>query len=99
MRPFKFFFALSLGMILFLFFAKIVVTALIVAAFMSIVFAVFRKAKRFFQRLSWEDESYNYRYEMPRESGLPFWKEDLFTDTPYTKDRIYLANHRRIIVR
>ena len=97
MKPFKFFFALSIGVMLFLFFAKIVLIALIAATVMSLVFGLFRKAKRFFRQLTWEEER-DYRYDLPRDSGLAFWKEDLFTNATPTKDKIYLANHRTIII-
>ena len=47
MRPFKIFFGLAISIILFLFVAKIVFFAIIIAAFMSIIYAVFRRVKDF----------------------------------------------------
>lgn len=47
MRPFRFFFGLSIAIILFLFVARILFFALIVAAVMSIIYAIFRRMKDF----------------------------------------------------
>jgi hypothetical protein len=47
MRPFKFFFGLSLAVVVFFFLLRFVVFAFIVAAIMSIVYAVFRRMKDF----------------------------------------------------
>ena len=64
MRPFRFFFVLSLGIFFFFFIARFVILALIVAAIMSVVFHLARKVKRFFQRLDWQDyDTYDYRLE------------------------------------
>jgi len=99
MKPFKFFFALSLGIILFLFFAKIVLIALVAAFVMSVIFRVFRKMKHFMQRTLWEEdyeEDYDRSYY--NEDTLPNWKEALFTN-PAVKGKVYLDNHRTIIVK
>ncbi len=47
MRPFRMFFGLAIGIMLFFFLAKIVVIAFIAAAVMSIIYAVFRRLKDF----------------------------------------------------
>lgn len=96
MRPFKLFFALSMGIILFLFFAKIVFIALVMAFVMSIVFGVFKKAKRLIKGALWEDDERDYYYT--EEHSLPVWKEDLFTEKP-VRGVVYLNNHRSIVVR
>lgn len=95
MRPFKLFFALSMGIILFLFFAKIVLIALVMAFVMSIVFGVFKKAKRLIKGALWEEEQ-DYYY--PEDHSLPVWKEDLFSERP-VRGVVYLNNHRSIVVR
>ncbi len=66
MRPFKFFFGFALAMIAFFFVAKVVFFAAIIAAFMSIVFVIARKIKRFFYHLSWEHEADDYRDHFDR---------------------------------
>ncbi len=99
MKPFKLFFALSLGIILFLFFAKIVLIALIAAFVMSVIYGVFRKMKRFVQRTLWEEDyeedDFSHYY---KEDTLPNWKEALFTN-PAVRGKVYLDNHRTIIVK
>lgn len=68
MRPFKFFFSISLGVIIFFFLARFIVTALFIAAILSILFYVGRRLKYFFHNLSWQDEDIdpyktpNWRY-------------------------------------
>ncbi len=47
MKPFRIFFGLTIGIFLFLFVARIVFFAFIAAAFMSIIYAVFRRLKNF----------------------------------------------------
>ena len=47
MRPFKMFFGLAIGIMLFLFLAKVIFVAFIAAAIMSIVYAIFRRLKDF----------------------------------------------------
>ena len=47
MRPFKMFFGLAIGIMLFLFLAKVIFVAFIAAAVMSIVYAIYRRLKDF----------------------------------------------------
>ena len=47
MRPFRMFFGFAIGIILFLFVARILFFAFIIAAVMSIAYAVFRRIKDF----------------------------------------------------
>ncbi len=50
MRPFKFFFALSIGIVLFFFIARVLIMAFVLAALMSIPFFIYRKIKRLSRR-------------------------------------------------
>lgn len=95
-RPFRFFFAFSLGLILFFFLARFVVFALIMAAALSLVFFIGRKIKRFFQRLSWEEDRY-YEPHFRRRRQLPVWRDDLLMEYP-TRRREYLSSYRNIEV-
>lgn len=65
MRPFKFFFAISVGLILFFFVARVLILAFFIAAVMSVLFFVFRKIRNFFRHLAWEDYDEEY-YEPSR---------------------------------
>lgn len=47
MKPFKMFFGIALGAILLLFVARVAILAFVIAAVMSIVYAVFRRLKDF----------------------------------------------------
>jgi len=47
MRPFRIFFGFALGIILFLFVARILFFAFVVAAVMSIIYAIYRRVKEF----------------------------------------------------
>lgn len=47
MRPFRMFFGLAIGIILFLFLARVLLFAFIIAAVMSIIYAIFRRLKDF----------------------------------------------------
>ena len=47
MRPFKMFFGMAIAIMFFLFVARVVVFAFIAAAFMSIIYAVYRRLKDF----------------------------------------------------
>ncbi len=97
MRRFKLFFALALGIILFLFLVKVVFIAVVIALLMSVVFGVFSKIKRFFQSAFLEEYENIYQMDFSSERKRPIWKEDLFTETPI-RGVVYLDNHRRIIV-
>ncbi len=86
MRPFKFFFAISLGLVLFTFLTRFVLVALLLAAAFSLIFFVGRKIKNFFQRLSWENEGdYRYRNSYRERRRLPVWKDDLLLYFPEKK--------------
>ncbi len=55
MRPFKFFFTASLGIIIFFFLAKFILMALVIAAIFSIIFHIFRRVQWFLQRRHWDE--------------------------------------------
>lgn len=59
--PFRTFFGISVGLILFFFLARVLVTAFFLAAAMSLVFFVFRKIKNFFKYMTWEEREYYER--------------------------------------
>ena len=81
MRPFRFFFAASLGIILFFFVAKFVIAALLMAAVLSVLFFFGRKIKHFFQRMRWEEDGY-YDGRDRFINGRPKWKGDMLLDYP-----------------
>ncbi|MCR9290599.1 hypothetical protein OAF63_06055 [Saprospiraceae bacterium] len=97
-RPFKFFFGLSLGVILFFFLARFVVLAFFFAAAMSVVFFLGRKIKNFFRRMQWEDE-YDYEYEGNKAFAqqAPVWKGDMLLHYP-TRRKAFMTDHRTIKV-
>ena len=89
MRPFKFFFTVAVGMILFFFLARVFLTAFLIAGVLSIGYFIFRKVVDFFRYLSWEGDDYRYdrrgryAYEEPAYDQLtPGWKfeNDLLVD-------------------
>lgn len=59
--PFRTFFGISVGLILFFFLARVLVTAFFIAVAMSLVFFVFRKIKNFFKNMAWEEREYYNR--------------------------------------
>ena len=97
MRPFKFFFAVSLGIIVFLFLAKFLIMAMIIAGALSLLFYAFRKLRQFLFRLDWDHEEYENEYEFPAGQKFPRWKrngEELF-DYRYNRKQ-YFENFRTI---
>ena len=83
MRPFKFFFAFSLGILIFLFFARFLIFAAIAAAVLSFIFFVFRKIRYFFHGMTWEESGYYYHNKYQERSALPevrYDEEPLFYD-------------------
>ena len=59
--PFRTFFGISVGLILFFFLARVLVTAFFIAAAMSLICFVFRKIKNFFKYMTWEEREYYER--------------------------------------
>lgn len=101
MRPFRFFFMLSLGFMLFFFVARFLLVALLAAAIMSGLFFVARRIKSFFQRMEWEEGYHNYhpsRRRHPRSLAQPVWKDDLLVEYP-SRNYEYLPNYQSIEVR
>ena len=74
-HPFKFFFGVSLGLIVLFFVARIFIAALFMAAVLSLIFFVGRKIKNFFKYMTWDDEDYNYRRDY-RRRNLPYWERE-----------------------
>lgn len=100
MRPFKFFFAFSLGLIIFLFFARFLILAAIAAAVLSFVFFVFRKIRYFFHHMTWEERGYDYRNRYQYRNALPearYDEEPLFYNWDRQPER--LDHFREIEVR
>ena len=73
--PFRTFFGISIGLILFFFLARVLVTAFLIAVVMSLIFFVFRKIKNFFKYMTWEE-----RESLERNS---FNKFDRFEDEQF----------------
>ncbi|MBX2873552.1 MAG: hypothetical protein KTR30_15670 [Saprospiraceae bacterium] len=101
MRPFRFFFVLALGFMLFFFVARFLIVALIAAAVMSTVFFIARRIKGFFQRMDW-DEGYHahhpYQRRYQRSLQQAVWKDDLLVEYPNSNHE-YLPNYQSIEVR
>jgi len=93
-RPFKFFFALSLGILAFLFLARFVFVAFLLAAVLSVVFFIGQKIKSFFLNVRWE-QGYPSSEEYHRPSSIPVWKDDLLMHYP-NRERSYRQNYRVI---
>ena len=99
MRPFRFFFALSLGLFFLFFVAKFVIMALVVAAVLSTAFFVFRRVRYFLLGMTWEDHRYRYHNHFHTPRGLPEWhyeEEPLFSRKE--KQTEWLTDYRSIEV-
>lgn len=100
MKPFRFFFGVSLAIILFFFLARFVILALIFAAVLSVVFHLSRKLTNFFRNLSWEENDryrgdFRNQYQFsPRYSRA---SEELFYNRP-KKSVEFLEDYRSIKV-
>ena len=100
MRPFKFFFALSLGMILFLFFARFLIMALIAAVILSFAFRLFGGLRYWMYRNSWD---YHYHENLGPQSAIKALpqssnSEPLFETLDNRKQEI-LSVYRQVEVR
>ena len=87
-RPFKFFFGLSIGIMVFFFLAKFVIPAFFIAAFLSVFYFIGRKAINFFQRLDWDAQ------QSPQ---VPIWKDDMLVEYP-NRNTAYRRGRRVIEV-
>ena len=92
MRPFQFFFPLALGLILFLFTARFIIMALLIAAAMSIVFHIGRRLKYVFYQRPWRGDNY---YRFKRSRMRPVWKDDLLLE--YPSEPLELRDNYKII--
>lgn len=100
MRPFRFFFFMSLGIMLFFVVARFVVFAVVAAALLSFAFFIGRKIRNFFYHMSWEDDRYQahpHRMQYQRSLQQPVWNDDLLVDYPH-KRRSFLPNYQSIEV-
>ena len=96
MRPFKFFFMISIGIMAFFFLAKVFIAAFFFAAIMSLIFFVFRSIKHFFLNMNWQDGQYAYQRKFSDRDNLNDWNqksESLFNDwensfSPRQQERI-----------
>jgi len=93
MRPFKMFFGIAVGVILFFFIARIAILAFIIAGVMSIVYAIYRRMKDFITYDRYgeyyipEYRTHRNRYRL--EGGV----EPLFQEPyTYTKQRRPVSN-------
>lgn len=94
MKPFRFFFALSLGIVLFLFFARFIIVAFVIAALLSGVYFIARKIKGWFDDHDWMEEDH---FPPRRFQKEPVWKDDLLVDYP-SQQSDYIENYRKIKV-
>ena len=93
MRPFKFFFMVSIGFLIFFSLMKVVFIALIFAGIMSLFFFGIKTIAGFFRNLSWESDrksSYSNTLDLPefsfeRNNPNTDWGT---TNTPWEKERI-----------
>lgn len=92
MRPFKMFFGLAIGVILFLFLARIVFIAFIVAAVMSILYAIFRRVREFINYDSNREyyrPAYNFQYP-----GRERLKRNIYDDAEPLFEEDYSMRHK-----
>ena len=94
MRPFKFFFTIALGIVLFLFFARFLFAALILAAVMSGIFFIGSKIRGLMG--SPYRTSYAGPFDNQRSYRKPDWMSNSVFDQPY--QRRHSANIRVIEV-
>jgi hypothetical protein len=79
MRPFRFFFMFSLGILLFLFVGRFILFALLGAAILSLIFFIGRKVMTFFRGMDWEGHPSGY---YGRGRMKPVWKNDMLLEYP-----------------
>ena len=83
MRPFRFFFLVSIGVIVFFAVAKVVLFALFIAAIMSLIFFGVRTIMNFFSGLRWEhNRGYNDNYLKDRDFDFRKGFSEFNFDTP-----------------
>lgn len=103
MRPFRFFFGLSLAIALFLFLARFLVFAFVAAIVLSTVFFLVKKAKRFFQRLNWDAELDDYAFSRYRNNALdPYYQHQSWPPSRLAARRVpaedWLTDYRTVKV-
>ena len=100
MRPFRYFFGLSLGVLLLLFLARFVLTAFVIAAMLSVAFYIGKRLKNFFLGINWDDEDYvsprrRFSNHYARRPQVPVWKDDLLMHYPNAQ-KVTIPNSRTI---
>ncbi|MEM8907477.1 MAG: hypothetical protein AAGD05_06495 [Bacteroidota bacterium] len=98
MKSFRFFFGLSLGIVLLVFLARFVLLALAMAAVLSVAFWITRSIKGWVQNRHWNRQYHYAHYDSRFDEAipsLPVWKGDLLWEYPQArKER--MANYRII---
>ena len=97
MRPFKFFFALSLGLFIFFFLAKFIVMALIVALGLTMLFAIIKRIRNFIMEEKWKNHYDEYESPFSFPNRLAAW--DPPSEVLHVKqerDFEYLQDFRKI---
>ena len=90
MRPFRMFFGLAIGLVLIFFLARVFLFAFVIAAVMSIIYAVFRRIKDF---ITYDRYGEPYIPEYRQQTANSYNTEDeiepLFYNDPYrSRERI-----------
>ncbi len=93
-RPFKFFFGLTLGIMAFMFLAKVFFFAFIIAGVMTLIFHFFRGIKYSLMDLDRANHSDYNRYENRRNHREPFVDRGTFSEE---FDHLFRARRERII--
>ncbi|MDH3245608.1 MAG: hypothetical protein OEM26_13405 [Saprospiraceae bacterium] len=96
MRPFKFFFGAALAITLFLFLARFIIVALVIAAVFTGLYYLFGRLHHFLTRVSWHNQ---YEYLQGKEADLWWIEQD--TDLlapPRQRENTYLHEFRRVAV-
>lgn len=83
-KPFKFFFTMSMGIMVFLFLARFAIAAFVIAAILSVSYMIGRKLFHFFRGLDWKEQR--------QRPTVPVWKDGLLIEYPnqspaYRKDK------------
>ncbi len=97
MRPFQFFFLVSIGLILFFAIAKMILIAMFFAAIMSIIFFGLKTIAAFFRNLSWNNSKSNYQtnrleteqFSFNRDFSDHFYNQSI---APWEKEQIIKIN-------
>ena len=97
MKPFKFFFLVSLGIFVFMFLARFVIMSLVIAAILSLIYFAFKTVFGFVHKLTWykDDFTREYRHHHKMNLNNPEEGEPLF----YEKEKEWAFDFRNIPVK